>query len=190
MRGMAATGAFRVSDDSEVDIADAKVAWVAAARPILVSTAGQYRGTVTYKELADAVQEDSGIHTKVLRQRWITDVLAGVARDCQEAGEPLLSSLCVNADGSNGPSYGPTVAAVRGGGAPDDADWQGAEERLACYKAWGATLPSHGGTPALTPQMAGRRERAASKAMENRHQPVCPTCFIRLPASGTCHNCE
>jgi hypothetical protein len=187
---MVAAGAFRVSDDSEVDIADAKVAWVEAARPILVTAAGKYRATLTYKELADAVQEDSGIHTKVLRQRWITDVLAGVARNCQAAGEPLLSSLCVNADGSNGPSYGPTVAEVRGEDAATDPDWQGAEERLACYKAFGATLPSHGGTPALTPQMAGRRERAAVKAMENRPQPVCPTCFLRLPASGPCHNCE
>ena len=57
---------------------------------------------ITSKELAAPVMERSNINTKRPTHYWIGDVLGRVAADCAERDEPLLSSLCVNAEGSVG----------------------------------------------------------------------------------------
>jgi hypothetical protein len=90
---------------SPVSSADALAAWVVEARPVLERIAKTYHATITYKDLAEGVQVESGIRTRRLLQHWIGDVLGTVAHDCQTAGEPLLSSLCVRADGTVGPGY-------------------------------------------------------------------------------------
>jgi hypothetical protein len=86
-----------------VNASDALEAWVVYARPALERTAKTYHATITYKELAETVQEESGIRTRRLLQHWIGDVLGTVARDSHAKGEPLLSALCVRADGTVGP---------------------------------------------------------------------------------------
>ena len=56
-----------------------------AARPVLLEAAGRYRATVTYKLLATAVQEASGITTTQLMHQWIGDVL-GLVTDSASPG--------------------------------------------------------------------------------------------------------
>ncbi len=137
-------------DASEVGSAAARTAWAEAARPVLLEAAGRYRGKVTYKQLADAVQEATGITTTQLMHQWIGDVLGRVTDDCQSRGEPLLSSLCVSSQGSVGQGYADAVERARGE-RPLDPDDHAANERLECYRHWHAEgLPRDGGTPLRT----------------------------------------
>jgi hypothetical protein len=88
---------------------------------------------VTHKELAEAAQERSGLHTKQRVHYWIDDVLAAVSRDCASRGEPLLSALCVNREGSVGAAYGALVLELTGE-TPEDPDDHAAKQRLACHQ--------------------------------------------------------
>ena len=69
----------RVSDGDPVDFADAKQAWADAARPVLERVAGTYNLYIEYKDLAESVQQDTGITTGVLVHHWIGSVLSAVA---------------------------------------------------------------------------------------------------------------
>lgn len=90
-------------------------------------------------------------------------------------------------EGIVGESYASAVEAVRGH-CPEDPDQHAAEERLACHRHFGAALPSDGGRPALTRQVAARRDR------QSRAQPpapkLCSTCRMELPLNGRCDNCQ
>src|SRR5262249_23345239 len=116
-------------------------------------------GTITYQALAEQVQDEAGIRTRILMMNWIGKVLGSVARESHRRGQPLLSALCVHADGSIGDGYAEAVIENYGGQPPADLEIHAAEERLRCYQFFGATLPPGGGVPALTPQVAARRER-------------------------------
>jgi hypothetical protein len=118
---------------------------------------------------------------------WIGGVLGKVAQECLRRGEPILSSLCVHQNGTVGEGYGIAVKWVYGT-APDDLDDHAANERLACYRHFGAVLPPDGGRAALTPQIEARRDRAAAQRSERRGD-ICPTCFTELPVSGVCSIC-
>src|ERR687895_567350 len=85
----------------------ARAAWAEAARGVLVDAARQYGATVTHKELSTLVQEGSRIRTSQATHFWIGDVLERVARNCADGDEPMLSALCVNAQGSVGADYAP-----------------------------------------------------------------------------------
>ncbi len=197
-------------DASEVGSSAARTAWAEAARPVLLEAAGRYRGKVTYKQLADAVQEATGITTTQLMHTWIGDVLDRVTDDCQSRGEPLLSSLCVSSQGSVGQGYADAVERARGE-RPLDPDDHAATERLECYRHWQADgLPRDGGTPLRTahftlakkaPSKAAPRTPAPRKATTRRATPaaekpaekpiqLCPTCFTQVPASGICDYCD
>lgn len=188
---MATPGTYRESDESLVDPSDALKAWVLVGRSALERTARTYRATITYKDLAEEVQSVSGIRTKRLLQHWIGHVLGAVSNGCHAAGEPLLSSLCVRADGTVGPGYAIAVVDNLGGEPPDDLDMHAAIERLNCYRHFGAVLPEDGGSPALTQQVAAarnRKQRQTSPAESSR--AICPTCHLMLPISGQCDNCS
>jgi hypothetical protein len=180
-------GTHWADDESPVAFADAQALWADAARDRLIAVAGVYHAITTYKELSKQVQDDSGVRTTQLMHYWIGDVLGLVALDCARREEPLLSSLCVNAEGSVGPGYAPSVASLRGA-EPKDAEDHAALERLACYKHFGATIPAGGGRPALTPAVQRRKDRAAAQRPERRGA-VCPTCFVELPVTGRCMLC-
>ena len=183
---MAIPGTYRLSDETAVADDVAIPAWAAAARPALLDVARRYRATITYKELSEAVQFQSGVATRRLIQHWIGRVLGSVAAACHAAGEPLLSSLCVNAEGSVGPGYNVAILETYGPPEPEDADRHAAEERLKCYVCFGATLPPGGGVPALTPKLAQQRVRARQLAMASRPREVCPVCFQQKSATGAC----
>ncbi|MEO7942846.1 MAG: hypothetical protein ABIR34_05540 [Marmoricola sp.] len=198
-------------DASDVGSTAARAAWADAARPVLLEAAGRYRATVTYKQLAAAVQQSTGITTTQPMHQWIGDVLGRVTDECQARGEPLLSSLCVSIQGSVGQGYADAVEHARGT-RPTDPDDQAAHERLSCYRHWEATgLPRDGGTPLRTahftpvrkassrktaPRSAAPRKAPTRKptlapaAPAPKPIPLCPRCFTQVPASGVCDYCD
>ena len=115
-------------------------------------------------------------------RNWIGDVLTLVGTDCHERGEPLLSALCVQKDGTIGDGYGVALVKINGGDAPDDLDQQAAEERLRCYQHFGAVMPADGGRAQLTPEVTARRRKAAKQAKEDAPKVTCPKCNIVLAA--------
>lgn len=183
-------GTYLVSDDSPVLMEDAKRTWVSAARQALEGVAGSYHGVVNYGDLAEELQSVSGIRTRRMTHSWIGDVLDEVSRQCHRNGEPLLSALCVRQDGSIGAGYSIVLAEAYGGATPDDLEMAAAEERLRCYRHFGAPMPADGGSPALTPAIAAKRRVASRRAWEDRKRPSCPSCHIALPASGPCEYCN
>ena len=144
--------------------------------------------SITYADLAKAaVQEASGIRTGSAFRNWIGRVLGSVARHPDRPDEPMLTSLVVHADGTIGPGYAEPVA-ERDGAVPEDLELHAAAERHACYRYFGAEMPPDGGRPMLTRQVAERHRARASTRTTPR--PICPTCFIQLPASGLCDRCD
>jgi hypothetical protein len=196
---------------SEIGFEAARAAWTEAARPVLLEAAGRYRAMVTLKQLATAVQEATGISTTQPLAQWLGPVLARITDECQSRGEPLLSSLCVNVQGSVGPGYADAYERARGTRL-DDPDEQAAEERLECYRHWHAEgLPRDGGTPLRTahfkpvrraaaprprtpkPPKEPARKTVAPRAAAPEAKPaarLCPTCFTEVPASGVCDYCD
>jgi hypothetical protein len=187
-------GTYMESTGEPVEIKDAESSWQPLAREALVRTAETYNGYVTYKDLADELQNKSGIRTKQLVHNWIGRVLGVVSSDCHRLNEPLLSSLCVRQDGSVGARFGAALDMAYGGPRSADIDLEAAEERLKCYRHFGAQVPSDGGRPALTPMLATTRNKkaAATRAREKLEEVrvVCPLCFVQLPSSGVCGSHE
>ena len=181
---------YREIDESPIDMDQAKEQWAAAARPELERVARTYGEVIRTAELAEAVQASTGVRTRKLTHHWINDVLGRVGADCHAKGEPLLSALCVQKDGSIGDGYGIALAEIYGGNVPDDLDQQAAEERLRCYQHFGAVMPADGGRAQLTPQVTARRRKAAKQAKEDAPRKTCPTCNIVLPAMGHCYYCD
>lgn len=168
----------------------AKEAWAGVARHVLERVASSYNSTITYQELAQQVQDETGIRTRMLVHYWIGDVLGRVARECHGEGLPLLSALCVNAEGSVGDGYGIALAETHGGELPDDLDVQAAAERLECYRRFASDLPADGGRPALTPKLAASRAYKRQLAARSVPPVVCPTCHLQLPLTGICDTCN
>jgi hypothetical protein len=163
--------------------------WTREARQRLLETARCYHAVITYGELAEEVQERSGLRTKQLPWHWIGEVLGAVADDCARRDEPILSALCVHRNGTVGDGYAKAVQRVRGT-VPADPDQHAAEERLECYRRFGALLPPDGGRPALTAQVQAKRDRRRSTRQPARRGDVCPTCFTETPVSDACAFCS
>jgi hypothetical protein len=176
-------------DASEVGSDKARAAWAVAAREVLMDTAQRYHEVVTYKELSAAVKTKTGITTKQLTHYWIGDVLGRVSADCAQRQEPLLSALCVNAEGSVGEGYAEGVFSARGT-RPEDADEHAAAERLECHRHFGAELPAGGGVPAFTPKVKASRDRARRARWAERVIPMCPKCHTAVPSTGVCDFCD
>jgi hypothetical protein len=185
----AAPTAYREADGSEVTLSHAKEAWAASARVVLEQVAGEYHGLTNQRDLAAELQRRSGITTSATPRSWLGDVLDLVARGCHSRGEPLLSALCVRADGTIGDAYGVAMADAYGSPVPADLDLAAAEERLKCYRHFGATMPRDGGHAVFAPQLAVRRRNAARRLREDTPLPVCPTCHLALPRTGQCDTC-
>lgn len=183
-------GTWRVSDGSAVSFRDAIAEWGRVAHDVLLETATRYNDFVTYKDLAEKVQEVSGIRTKSQMRNWIGKVLAVVVEECARGGEPPLTSLCVTQSQTVGDGYR-FVLETAGEPIPDDLDRHAAESRLRCYRAFSTDLPSNGGTPTLPPHVTASREVAARKAAAARPEKIelCPEHHTALPRSGHCDYC-
>ncbi|MFD1812007.1 hypothetical protein [Rhodococcus gannanensis] len=169
-------------------MADNQEIWSAEARRVLIEVAGTYQRTVTYQELADEIQERSGVRTRNLLQNWIGKTLSRVGAECASRGEPLLSSLCISVNGTVGEGYAKSVAATYGF-APDDLEQHAAEERLSCYRHFGAVdLPADGGIATLAPSVVLARAKAQKRDRSRRRELVttCGDCFQVQSLTGTC----
>lgn len=180
---MASGTTRRIDDGSRVEWNDAILAWAQAGRPVLESVAQTYGAYVTYQEMADLVQEATGIATGVPFRHWIGAVLGELSR-LERPGEPLLSSLVVRADGTIGDGYAIPIR-ERGEPEPADLELHAANERVRCYRHYGAEIPPDGGRPVFTKSVAAKR----ASARPNRPRAVCPTCHLQLPVTGVCDTC-
>lgn len=193
---------------------DAQATWALAARMRLEELAGGYHEVISYGDLADWVQQRSRIRTRQQPRHWLGDVLYRTMQDNQERREPFLAALCVDANGRVGSGYAGRVQFLRGGSEPADADAHAAAERLDCYREFGAVLPEGGGVPGPLPRAtapsrvpgarspstrgtsgtsgarAGRPAPKPRVAKSDVVEKICQRCFMALPASGQCDNCD
>lgn len=188
-------GAWRAGDGTPVTFREATIAWALAAHAELAETATGYGHFVTVNELAERVQEVSGVHTKAPTRTWMDALLRKVARRCHSAGEPPLSALCVKQNHTVGDSY-KYVLELAGMPIPEDLELHAAYARWQCYQFYGAQIPAEGGVPPLTPKVAAKRHMTMSTAApvpepepEPVRAPVCTDCFTQLPANGVCYYC-
>lgn len=167
---------------------DTQEIWSAEARRVLIEVAGTYQRTVTYQQLADAIQDRSGVRTRNLLQNWIGKTLSRVGAECSVNSEPLLSALCVSVNGTVGDGYAKAVRATYGVD-PDDLELHAAEERLRCYRYFGALdLPADGGIATLAPSVVTARAKAQKRDRSRRRELVttCRECFQVQSLTGTC----
>jgi hypothetical protein len=203
--------AYRTDDGAAVDDAAALEAWSRAGRAVLVQVARRYGALMPPSSFAEEVQAFSGVRTREPVEQWVDDVLDAVGVECVARDEPLLSAFCVKpGDGRIGPRYEKLALSVDASAA-NDVEMYAAKQRLEAHRYHGAILPVDGGQPALPPELAkvraaapkrsasaGTRTRAARPKPATRRKPknpeieraVCPTCFLQLPATGRCDNCD
>ncbi|MFE7800352.1 hypothetical protein [Nocardia sp. NPDC057440] len=171
---------------------EATMAWMLAAHAELSEIATGYGHFITVAELAERVQEASGVYTEAPTRTWMDAILRKIARRCHNAGEPPLTALCVRRNHTVGETY-KYVLELAGLPIPDDLELHAAYARWQCYLHHGAEMPVGEGVPPLTPKVASHRSTRAAAQVEVKPQPtraaVCAQCFIELPASGTCQYC-
>jgi hypothetical protein len=166
-------GIWQATDHRPVTAQEARREWALVAHDILEEVARRYGRSVAYADLAGEVQRRSGIATNLELSSWLDDIISEVDVRCNESGEPRLIALIDR----------PGVA--RTGEVP--------AARLACYEAYGAKIPTRkasrgaGRTRSATPAAPPTRKRAK---VQERVRPICPRCFVELPATGICDNCD
>ncbi|MGJ9414137.1 hypothetical protein ACHAAC_15650 [Aeromicrobium sp. CF4.19] len=179
--------------------------WTPAALEVLRETASRYGAVITTYQLADEVTARTGVPSPTERRTWIGDLVEMTALAAERAGDPPLTSLCVQRDGTVGEAYVRVVAATTGD-IVRDVEQRAAEDRLACYRALAENMPADGGTPrparprspsrpGSTSRPAGTRKAAATSSRATnaaavKPVAVCPTCFTALPATGQCDYCD
>ena len=187
-------------------------AWALAAREILTETAQTYHATISDTDLAEAVQVRTNIRTS--QGNWLGTVLLPVIHLCHREDEPPLTSLVLQSrDGMVGEGYDEVLRVEEQRPITDPAkrEHHAAVSRLECYRWAGSApagrrrapasrrRPSRGGGHRLVPRRraptstgtAAKKPAAAKRvAMSDRPIAVCPTCFMALPATGICDDCD
>lgn len=158
-----------------------------AAREVLIGVARRYHATITYKDLADQVEDAAGIRLTQLFRNWLSEVLYLVAA-AKEHPEPELTSLVVYATtGGVGDGFG-NVMDEHDVSSLDD---RAALERLRCYQFFEAPdLPADGGVPAPSPAEARYRQQQRKRAAKDTPRAPCPRCGAWKPlALEFCEDC-
>jgi hypothetical protein len=198
--------AYRADGGVAVDDAAAQEAWSRAARPVLTQISRRYGSLTAPDDLAEAVQVLSGVRTRELPELWLGEVLDAVDIECVARKEPLLSAFCIGPDGRVGERYEHRAASLDPT-AVTDIEMHAATQRLEAHRYHGAVLPVDGGRPVLPRHLALRapapkgptrtrstRTKTAAprkpKKPDPPKRPVCPTCFLQLPLTGRCDNCD
>ncbi len=182
--------------------------WTPAALEVLRETASRYGRVITTYQLADEVVERTGVPSPSQRRTWIGDLVEMTALAAERAGDPPLTSLCVQRDGTIGEAYVRVVAATTGD-IVRDVERRAVEDRLACYRALAADVPADGGSvehlqqrraartaPSRSTASRPTRSRPSSSRApaatvpEPKKIAVCPSCFTALPATGVCDYCD
>ncbi|GAA1422901.1 hypothetical protein [Agrococcus citreus] len=181
-----------------VSQSDAIRQWCPAARAVLIDVAGEYGAWISHDELSDRIQARTGITTRQPVGEWIGRVLSAVAADAEQRGEPRLTSLSVTAERlvEDGHPDVPAGTDVR------TRERVAAEDRLECYRSFGATMPADGGTPTVLASIPTRQTRPATRPARTRaaatpppppaavmRETTCPNCFMVVPVAATCRDC-
>lgn len=184
----------------KISMQDAFDAWEPHAVALLTKTAKRYNGFVTYSQLAEFVQMQTGITHRGLVMNWIGDVLGRVISVCASNGWPQLTSLCVTSDGTVGAGYKFALDAAERASSGnehkplpqglDDLDEHAAHTRLECYRFFGAELPPDGGKPTLTPKAQAKKDFKKAQAKLDVPLNFCSRCNQALPMTGQCDNCD
>jgi hypothetical protein len=212
-------GFWREPSGTPTSEAIALEAWVREAHGVLSEVAATYHAVITTDDLGERLQEASGIRTSRPPAQWLGKVLLPVAHLCHRNGEPPLTSLVVDPhSGWVGEAYDDVlrVADRLPITDPMKRETHAAQARLECYR-WEGSAPEDGGEPAPVPEPVGRGSRAARAprapgspaaprtprvakppappakpriAASDRPVTVCERCFMALPATGLCDNCD
>lgn len=137
---------------------DALDAWAESAYAELKLVARHYNSVISYNELSERIQDQTGITTKMVLPNWIGNVLERAAEFSRDASEPPLTSLCVRSDGTIGAGYD-RAPKSESASTSSDIEVRAAEDRLACYRKFAIDLPADDGRPTLTPQVEDARRR-------------------------------
>lgn len=179
---------WRDTDRSAVTVTEAISEWALVAWDVLEAVAARWRRTIDAEALGAEVQRRSGIHTDLPAATWIGPLLSLVTQRAHESHGPAVTSLVAGEDGGPHECFDEalTLAGTPGltGLARRDA-WLDA--RMACHRAYGAKIPA--GVTELPRPRVRKVVEAAAPAPE-RVAPVCPRCFLQLPATGVCDDCE
>ncbi|MEO9326279.1 hypothetical protein ABFT23_22510 [Nocardioides sp. C4-1] len=192
--------------------------WARTAHPILEEAAATYHGVVREAELAERLQAEGGIRTTRPYERWLPKVLQPLAHLHHRDGYPPLTALVVDGHGWVGERYDDVLRAIEELPITEAAarERHAAKARLACYQ-WAGSAPDDGGVPAevltstrsrapRSTTAAGTRAAATPRTPRAPREPkvvapkrvaptdrpvnVCPTCFMAIPATGICDNCD
>lgn len=135
------------------------MAWALAAHAELSEIATGYGHFITVAELAERVQEASGVQTEAPTRTWMDAILRKIARRCHKAGEPPLTALCVQQNHTVGDTY-KYVLELAGLPIPNDLELHAAYARWQCYLHHGAEMPADEGVPRSLPRWRAAVRRA------------------------------
>ncbi|GEP35557.1 hypothetical protein NSZ01_33250 [Nocardioides szechwanensis] len=209
-------GFWREPSGTPTSEAIALEAWVREAYDVLSEVATAYHAVITTTDLGERVQAASDIRTSRPPAQWLGKVLLPVAHLCSRNGEPPLPALAVDPhSGWVGEAYDDVLRVAERLPITDPIkrETHAAQARLECYR-WAGSAPAGGGEPAPVPEPSGRRPRAARApgataaprtprvpkppapptkpriAASDRPVTVCDRCFMAVPATGLCDNCD
>lgn len=193
--------------------------WARVAHDVLEETATAYHRTISEAELAERLMAESHVRTARPHDKWIAKVLTPLAHLHFRDDYPPLTALVVDERGWVGERYDDVMRAADKLPILEPAarEKHAASARLDCYQ-WAGSAPEDGGVPAAVPTASGRvrAPRATSAgatraprapaepkvprepkvaaprkvAITDRTFNVCPRCFMAIPATGLCDNCD
>jgi hypothetical protein len=169
-------------------------AWAEATVPKLEDVASRYGDYISYGELAEYLFERTNVRTDQRLDYWIRHVLGMVLDYCATMSLPALPALVVQKKtGMVGPGFRawlPNIG-LPATQEPKVLEWVAAQERLKCYRYFGANVPPEA-RPTPTREYAtllNRDEHSASKRTPVP-EATCPECGTVLPMSGQCDTCS
>ncbi|GGG68190.1 hypothetical protein GCM10011374_35650 [Kocuria dechangensis] len=168
--------------------------WAEATVPKLKDIASHYGHYITYGELAEHLFETTGVRTDQRLDFWIKDVLGMVLDYCDAMNYPALPALVVQKkSGMVGPGFSAWLPKIGMSATQEPRVLEGvaAEERLKCYKRFGADVPPDAKAKPTREYEAllDKEDRAAGRGTP-QPEAMCPTCFRVLPLSGQCDECD
>lgn len=179
---------WRDVDHSPVTVTEAIGEWSLAAWGALEDVAARWRKTITADQLAIEVQKRTGILTSLPADGWIGPVISLVAQRAAEDRGLALTAFVVDDEGRVLDSYRDVLKAEgREAVGRGDLEDHAGDVRMTAHRAYGACIPA--GVTAL-PRKRGTRDVAAPAVRSDPKPKVCPRCYLVLPATGQCDNCN
>ncbi|TDL41882.1 hypothetical protein [Kocuria rosea] len=168
--------------------------WAEATVPKLEDVASRYGDYIAYGKLAEYLFECTNVRTDQRLDYWIRHVLGMVLDYCDTMGLPALPALVVQKkSGMVGPGFSAWLPKIGlpPTQEPEVVEWVAAQERLKCYRHFGAVVPGEA-RPTPTREYAALLDREERSASKRTPVPVatCSRCGTVLPMSGQCDTCS